>query len=712
MSLLSHSLWLTTALAITSAIVAGCQPASDSAALIEDNRVAYRETGDLDALHRRGILRILVHSGSVKQSFLPYRGSPLEERIESAAAFALAERLTPLLVYIDHFQDLAPALLEGRGDIIAADLGLSRRHEEHIAFTMPVRQVRHQIVARIEDEDLGSVQELRERTIAVMPGTRCWRTIEQLRRRYPQIGIEALPDDTSIDRTLDRVARGDQDLTVVDSGTFAAIRADRPDLHTVLDLSGDLAVTLGVRRENRGLLRGLNRFLKLALGRQPRRARYFGDLPAIQRRNNLRLATRVNGASFYVWQGRLSGFDYELATELARQLGVDLEVIVAPGHNELLPMLLRGEADLAVGFLTPTQASATMEVSFSVPYHFAASTVVTRPGDASLHELSDLNGRTFHVRRSSVNWEILKAAQANGIGLRVRPVPEDMETEAIIDGVASGRFDLTLAARHLVDVELGWRDDIRPAFSLNEHLPQCWATRSEDRNLKSAVDAFFSRERRGTIYNVLYQRYFQKAIQVAPQRFKHRGVSLGTVLSPYDRLVRKHAARYGFDWRLIVAQMYEESRFDPQAVSWAGARGLMQIMPSTAQELGVSQLDKPEIAIRAGIRYLNWVRDQFETELPVRERLWFTLAAYNVGVGHLQDARRLAKEMGWDPDRWFGQVEQAFLLLAQPQYAGAARHGPVRATETVDYVRQVKKRFEAYAQIVQTWPTQVSWGGG
>jgi membrane-bound lytic murein transglycosylase F len=126
----------------------------------------------------------------------------------------------------------------------------------------------------------------------------------------------------------------------------------------------------------------------------------------------------------------------------------------------------------------------------------------------------------------------------------------------------------------------------------------------------------------------------------------------------------------------------------------------MQLMPRTAREMGFEEVTDPESGIHAGVKYMDWVRDRFEPELPVRDRTWFTLAAYNAGAGSVRDARRLARQKGWDPDRWFGNVERAMLLLSQRKYAAQARHGYVRGREPVNYVRNIRDRYEAYTALV------------
>ena len=212
-----------------------------------------------------------------------------------------------------------------------------------------------------------------------------------------------------------------------------------------------------------------------------------------------------------------------------------------------------------------------------------------------------------------------------------------------------------------------------------------------------ALNEFLDREYRGLLYNIIYAKYFKDPRRIARHR-SERAKEL-RALSPYDDTVKQYAARYDFDWRLILAMMYQESRFNPGASSFAGARGLMQVLPGTAGEMGFDNLYDPEESIHAGVKYLAWVRERFEPELSVRDRMWFTLAAYNAGSGHVRDARRLARQQGWNPNVWFGNVERAMLLLSRPQYAQAARHGYCRCGEPVRYVRDVRSRYNAYVAM-------------
>jgi membrane-bound lytic murein transglycosylase F len=223
--------------------------------------------------------------------------------------------------------------------------------------------------------------------------------------------------------------------------------------------------------------------------------------------------------------------------------------------------------------------------------------------------------------------------------------------------------------------------------------------RKENPALLKAVNAFHKKEYRGLFYNVTYDKYFKNSKQILSHIEERTDNSDSNMLSPYDALVRKHAEHYGFDWRLIVAQMYQESRFDPTARSWAGALGLLQVLPRTAKEFGIKDLRDPDSGLHAGVQYLNWLFKRFEPELDIGERTWFALAAYNAGVGHVRDARQLAREKGWNPDKWFNNVEKTMLLLSKKKYARLAKHGYVRGHESVKYVRQIRDRYLAYLKL-------------
>ncbi len=657
----------------------------------------YVETGDLPALQQRGKLRILVPRP--QELYLPREGFPLDLEQQLAAEFAAGIGLKPVLIFVDDIGDMIPALLEGRGDLIAANITVTESRKEKIAFTVPVGQTREQIVARRDESGLRKPSDLSGRTIAVQAGTSFEETLSELQARYPGILIETLPGDLRLDTTLDKLAAGDIDLTVADSNLLDVIKDYRSDFNTPLNLTDWKPLAWGVRPDNPQLSEALNRFLNQAQLERARAIIHRDDLPDIKKRKTLRLLTRNNAHAYFLWRGELLGFEYELAKRFAKQQGLRLEVIVAPDHESLLPMLVEGQGDIAANFLTPGDERRALGVAFSRPYHYASEVVVGRSEDQPMDSTQDLAGRTLFVRRSSAYWQSLEKLRAEGVEFKLRAAPEDMETEEIIVKVAEGEYDLTVADSHILDIELTWRDDVQGLLSLSEPLAHGWAVRAGDEELLKAIDAFLKQEYRGLFYNLTYRKYFRDQRGIVKHKQERIDISPQGKLSPYDDYVKKYAERYGFDWRLVVAQMYQESRFDPAAKSWAGALGLMQVLPRTAKEFGFEDLKDPETGIHAGVKYLDWVRERFEVELPVKDRMWFALAAYNAGAGHVRDARRLARQQGWDPNRWFDNVERAMLLLSKPKYAKQARHGYVRGGEPVKYVRQIRDRYTAYVRL-------------
>ena len=376
--------------------------------------------------------------------------------------------------------------------------------------------------------------------------------------------------------------------------------------------------------------------------------------------------------------------------EFALSLAVNVEA-------NLIDWLLDGRGDVIAASMTITDDRRARGVAFSRPYLHVAETVVARHDDP-IGTVEELSGRTVVVRTKTSYRKSLERLVERGIDITLRPPAEPLGTDEIISRVADGEYDLTVADRHIVYVECAWRSDVRPAFALGEPVALGWAMRQSDVELKRVVDEYFDQEYRGEFFNVLCQRYFAPA-ERSPRHWEARSAD---ALSPFDDAVRRIATPLDFDWRLIVAQMPQESRFDPQARSPRGAMGLMQLLPRTAAQLGFEHLETPEVAIEAGVLYLAWLRNRFDDDLDEWDRTWFTLASYNAGYGHVRDARKLAGDLQMDPNRWFGHVEQAMLLLSRPEYARQARHGYVRGVEPVTYVMEIRDRFHAYKRVFES----------
>lgn len=270
--------------------------------------------------------------------------------------------------------------------------------------------------------------------------------------------------------------------------------------------------------------------------------------------------------------------------------------------------------------------------------------------------------------------------------------------EDLIADVASGALDLTVADSHFLDAELLTRRDVRRALVLTPESPIAFAVRKESPKLLTALDGFVKKTFRGLEYNVIKKRCFENRQQALVARTQD-SFKTGS-LSPFDGLIKKYSRLYGFDWRLMSAQAWRESHFDPKATSWVGAQGLFQVMPATGKEMGFTKLYQADTGTHAGIKYMSTLLKRFSPALPLDERVRFSLAAYNAGFGRVEDARRLAVELGLDPDTWRDNVERSMALLARPKYARRVRGGFCRCQEPVDYVNVIENKYQSFAQLV------------
>lgn len=656
-------------------------------------------SGDFMGILAQGKLRILLTRDNTNAAYLPRQGSPLAEQQRIAEEFALSHGLMPELVLVDNFSKLIPALIEGRGDIAISNLTINAERLKKMAFSVPLDHVVEQVLVASGDKSIQRVRDLDGKSVMVNRDSTFWHALKWLKsNRYPNIEILEIPDGVQTEQVLDYVAEGEVDATILDSNLVEIYLGYRDDLRVATNFSSQRDIAWGVRKNAPQLLSEINRYLQLEHMVEDRDRRYLDDFDQIKKRRVLRVLLRNNAASYFLYRGELMGFEYELAREFAEYHGLRLEVVVPPSHREMATWLLEGRADIALGFIEPSQRQRSLGVEFSRPYHYARQHVIV-PSDDPAESIEDLRHRTLFVRHHSSYWDRLSALQEKGANFNLRATDDNVETEQLIQMVSRGQYKATLAGEHLLDIELAKGVPVRSAFVLEEEAAHSIALRKRNPKLKLALDEFVKRMYRSEFYNITYRKYFKS--QRSVQRLA-RGRLVDPVkgqISPYDELVRKYADRYGFDWRLVTAQMYQESRFNPKAKSEVGARGLMQLMPRTAKAMGVKNSSDPAHNIKGGIKYLDWLRDRFDSKLPISERIWFTLAAYNAGAGHVHDARRLARQMGYDPDRWFDHTEQAMLLLSQKEYARKARFGYVNGSEPVNYVRDIRERFEAYVEL-------------
>lgn len=658
-----------------------------------------RDVDDLSGIRFRREFRILVAPRPPSDDRVPGTDTVAAEYRALVEKFADEQFLLPVWTPVSRWQDLTPALLRGEGDLISPYLRIRDYRARKLAYSVPVGQVQEVLVARSGDR-VPNPSALAGREIAIREHSTFWPELARLRRQGIDVQVRIIDDQLPPEIVLQRVLSMRYDMAVLDSNGIALNTPRWSGLTHYPGIGSADGIAFGLHPAATELKTALDDFLTREQLAKRETVRRTDDLEGIVHSGVLRVLTRNNAGSYFIWRGRPLGFEYELIGKFADELGVSLDMVVAKSRDRLLPALMDGEGDVVAAGVADTARRRALGAAFTRPYKESYELVITRANDL-VQTMAELEGRRITVRRSSPVWSLLDRLRRDGAQFELEAAPEDLETEAIIERVANGLYDVTVADAYSAKVAMTWRDDVRAAFAVDGPVPIAWAVRESNGALLAALNEFLDREYRQLFFNIIYSRYFENPRRVkahVTQRADNR--LTGGQLSPYDDIVRRHAATYGFDWPLIVALMYRESRFDPQVVSWAGARGLMQVLPVTARRFGVTDLENPESAIFAGVRMLDWLYQQMNADLPVKIRTWFSLAAYNAGLGHLLDARRLARKQGLDPNRWFGNVEKAMLLLSKPKYYRAARHGYVRGIEPVTYVREIRQLYNAYRSML------------
>jgi len=440
-----------------------------------------------------------------------------------------------------------------------------------------------------------------------------------------------------------------------------------------------------------------------------RDVRHLDDLDAIRARGVLRVITRNNSTSYFLYRGSEFGFHFELAQLLADELGVRLEMVVPRANRDVIPWLLEGRGDIVIAG-TANDAPRIDRVQVTRPYLKTSFVVVTPKARApELASLEALSKVTLLVRPSSSAMARLRQlGSEKGIALDLKASLETLEPEDLLDRVSTGKSDAAVIDRRTAEVELLHRDDLAIAFEIpGEPMESGFLVRKENAKLFEAADAFVKKHYRGTVFNILYKRYHDDTRRSQDARDdEFRGDKLGAI-TPWDDVFRAAAHEAGLDWRLLASQAVQESRLDPNARSHFGALGVMQIMPATAKELGVVNPLDPKESIEGGARYMKKLVARYDDpQIELKDRVRFALAAYNVGPMHVRDARELATAEGLDPNRWFQNVEKALLLLSKPRYYQKAKFGYCRGEEPVRYVSQIQGRYDQYVALTDPPPAQ------
>lgn len=430
------------------------------------------------------------------------------------------------------------------------------------------------------------------------------------------------------------------------------------------------------------------------------------DLNAIKKRGYLTLVTTSNPTGYFIYKNTPMGFEYDLIKAFAESMQLQLKVIDVSHPANMYQKLLTGEADI-MAYNIPVLNHHMQYAVFTDPYIKTELVLIQRKIDKKspqyIDKVADLAGKTITISDKSpfipiltdIQFELNKSLQLNTID--TSKTPEDL-----IRMVSKGEIKYTVANKEIALINTDYYDNIDISTTLTAPQDIAFTIHRKHRKLTHALNKFIDNSRKDQFLYSLYEKYFQV------DRLLVEGAATGEAtgtdsksISIYDQLFQKYAQNINWDWRLIAAMTQQESNFQPNAKSWAGALGLMQLMPATAKLFGLSttqEIYHPELNIKTGTKYIAWLENFWKDIKDDTERKKFIMASYNAGQGHVKDAQRLARKYGYNPDLWDGHVEYFLLNKSKPIFYmdPVCKHGYCRGSEPFNYVRSIIRKYTAY----------------
>ncbi len=425
------------------------------------------------------------------------------------------------------------------------------------------------------------------------------------------------------------------------------------------------------------------------------------DIKDIQKRKKLIAITAFSANSYFLYKGGPMGFEYDLLQMLARELNVKLEVKVARDLDSVIHMLNSGKGDIIAAHLAVTKGR---RAQFQFTDHLMSTRQVlvqNRQNKKILTNVIDLIGKPVHVRKGSHYYQrLLNLSEEIGGDIDIKTVPGELITEKLIKQVADKKISYTIADENMALINKAYFPQLHVSTMVSFPQRIAWVVRKNSPELLNTVNKWIQKIKKNGALKAVFNRYY-KAQRVSPILASQYHSVTGGKISRFDNLIKTGARSLEWDWRLLASLTYQESRFTPSARSWAGARGLMQVMPYTG--VGYNLYD-PRQNVEAGTKYLRYLITKWQPIIDDEgERLKFILASYNAGPGHIEDARRLARKYGKNPDVWYNNVEIFVKNLSDPKYYNdpLVKYGYLRGDEPYFYVRDILERFEQYKKHIE-----------
>lgn len=423
------------------------------------------------------------------------------------------------------------------------------------------------------------------------------------------------------------------------------------------------------------------------------------DFQEIKTDGEITAVTLYGSTTYFQYKMQMMGYEYDLIKDFADSHKLTLNIKVAGSLDELLDMLENGDADVAA---YPMQIipRENRNIIYCGHEDYSTQVLVQRANneDTILTDVTELIGKEVYVRPGTRFEERINHLDMElGGGIDIKSFPKDSASvEDLIEMVSRGEIPYTISDDNTARLNKTYYWNIDVSLPISFMQRTSWVVRESSPELAKEINKWAEDIEGIRVYKATIKRYFE--LSKSPSDEDMPQIQDGNI-SPYDAVFQKHHSLLGWDWQLLASIAYQESRFKPQVVSWAGAVGLMGIMPNTARNLGFnpSELKNPEISVRASVECLFRFRKGFsKIEDPV-ELMKFTLASYNAGSGHVYDAQRLAEKHGKNPNVW-EEVSEFVRLKSEPEYYNdpVCKHGYLRGNETFNYVIEVMSRYEYY----------------
>ena len=397
------------------------------------------------------------------------------------------------------------------------------------------------------------------------------------------------------------------------------------------------------------------------------------------------------------------GFQYELSEQFAKSLGVKLRVVVARNVQGLIKKLLAGEGDI-IAYNVPITKELKDSLIYCGEEVITHQVIVQRAGGKTkpLTDVTELIGKDVYVKPGKYYDRLVNLDKELGGGIHIHKVTNDsISVEDLITQVSQGKIPYTVADNDVARLNTTYYPNLNIKLSISFDQRASWAVRKDSPELAAAANKWHEENMTSPAYTASMKRYFE--ISKATPHTSILSLREGKI-SHFDELFKKYASEIDWDWRLLASLAYTESNFDTTAVSWAGAKGLMQLMPATARAMGMPEgkEQNPEESVKAAIKYINATSKSFSS-VPKEERLNFVLASYNSGIGHVQDAMALAEKYGKNKYVWKDNVENFILLKSNEEYFTdpVCKNGYFRGIETYNFVRDIMGRYETYKKKIK-----------